>query len=156
MTIMAKVEIDVLVQGDALTDISKLKANLANNVDFFLSELADEVALEMWQHYDIYADDGGNHDFDVRGELTGHLEAQTIADGSQILFVEYGAGDLTATPYSPGDWSRSPKGSGQYAKRGYWWYQGRRYESIPPARGIPRAYDFAMDYISKHGMEVFE
>lgn len=153
---MAKVELIPIIDGDPIADVQKMIDSLENNAEFFLSELADATANELWQHYDIYADDGGNHDFDVRGELTGHLEAQTIADGSQILFVEYGAGDLTATPYSPGDWSRSPQGSGQYAKRGYWWYQGRRYESIPPARGIPRAYDFAMDYISKHGMEVFE
>lgn len=153
---MVQVELIPIIKDDMLSSISKLRENLENNAEYFLSELADETASELWQHYDIYADDGGNHNFDVRGELIGNLEAQTIADGDQILFVEYGAGDLTATPFSPGDWSSSPKGKQQYSKHGFWWYQGRKYESIPPARGIPKAYEFAMNYIDEHGMEVFE
>lgn len=153
---MAKVEIDVLVQGDALTDISKLKANLANNVDFFLSELADEVALEMWQHYEPYAGYGDNQSFTVQGHSSGKLKAETIAEGSQILFVEYGAGDLTATPYKPGSWSSSAQGSGQYAKNGFWIYKGEKYQSIPPARGLHYGEMKALAYIDQHGTEAFE
>ena len=152
---MAQVTIDVKVNGDALAQIKHLRENLKANVGEFLEEVAQETAIEADKHYMAFAGDG-NVNYDTEGYSTGELSAVTEATGEDVLFLEYGAGDLTISPYHPGDWSKSAKGSGQYAKHGGWFYNEEYYKGIPPARGMYYGGKFAHDYIRKHGKEVFD
>lgn len=99
---------------------------------------------------------GDNTDVDTVVDVK-DLEANLTMNGSQCLFVEYGAGDLTLFPYFPGEWSEQH--GQQYSKHGCWYHKVNgetiRFTSIPPYRPIYNATQSAIDYIDDHAKEVF-
>lgn len=65
--------------------------------------------------------------------------------GEDAIFIEFGAGLGATHPegsvygYTPGSWSSSDKGSGVYAKKGFWYYGRKKYDRIPAIEGAYKA-----------------
>lgn len=167
---MAQVTISAKIKGDAYEKVKHLRESLRTNVSAFLKETVDDsvdyvnnfyaqgqhghVAIKDGEGYEDVAD-AGNHDAQARRYQIGELTAELIAEGHDVLFFEYGAGDLTMAPYSPGSYSSS-KGTWKYAKDKYWFYDGRLYVSVIPTRPVYNSKKRAFKYIQDHGKEVFE
>lgn len=109
-----------------------------------LAELGEDVAVTA------YADAGAEGNDDVNVEVVKEGNARYIlrAYGSQVYFVEFGAGTAAGENYdtsvieppvdiTPGSWSRT-QGTGEFAKSklGYWHYKGEHYEQITPRKGM--------------------
>ena len=111
-----------------------------------LAELGRDVAVTA------YADAGAEGNDDVHVEVVEEGNLFIVrAYGSQVYFVEFGAGVAAGEGYdtsviappvdiTPGSWSRT-QGTGEFAnsKEGYWHYQGERYTEIVPRQGMAQA-----------------
>ena len=77
-----------------------------------------------------------------------------VASGEAIGFLEFGAGTMTNSTdmfagqvtydVSPGSWSRSPMGSGEFERTGRWEFppgSGRYLEFVEPRAGMQKAYE---------------
>ena len=127
-----------------------------------LAELGRDVAVTA------YADAGaeGNDDVDVTVEKAGNAFYILRASGSQVYFVEFGAGVAAGENYdtsviepsvdiSPGSWSRT-RGTGEFAnsKEGYWHYKTVRYKQVVPRKGMYLAVKEAERRIEEIAKEV--
>lgn len=84
-----------------------------------------------------------------------NLSGKLILRGSDSLFVEYGAGDLTDPPELAGTYSET-KGIGMYAENGYWYWGGKKWTGIRAFHPIYWGGQTARKYLEEHGHEVFE
>ena len=125
-------------------DLAKWVEKKSDELCRRLAELGQDVAVTA------YADAGaeGNDDVDVEIERVGNAQYKIRAFGSQVYFVEFGAGVTAGEGYdtsvieppvdiSPKSWS-STKGTGEFAnsKEGYWHYKGERYTQVVPRKGM--------------------
>lgn len=87
-----------------------------------------------------------------------------VAAGSQVAFVEFGAGDAAGMGFDylpdgidiyPGSWSGSELGKHQYSNTGKWTYQGEEYTEIQPARAMFSAAELMREKIGEIAKEVF-
>ena len=127
-----------------IEDLAKWIEKKSDELCRRLAELGRDVAVTA------YADAGaeGNDDVDVEVERVGNANYIIRAFGSQVYFVEFGAGVTAGENYdtsvilppvdiSPKSWS-STKGTGEFAnsKEGYWHYKGERYTQVVPRKGM--------------------
>ena len=134
------------------------------NLDQGVSDLVDILATEgadianasygsmavAWPHKD------SEGDFSATGHIGVSAETPDVA-----LIAEFGAGDDTTAvkfenppdePVYPGAYSESPKGAGQYATMGRWFYGGREYRYVEPRMGLYNA----KTYIVANGHDIAE
>lgn len=149
---MSKIKVKVSVSRD----LKELKDNLYNNAQVLLVDAINEatyVADDLIRQAKSWGD---NDDVDTFVRVK-DLDARLTMTGSQCLFVEYGAGDLTLFPYYPGEYSE--KNKQQYSRHGFWYHKVGddkiRFTSIPPYRPIYNATQMVIDYIDEHAKEVF-
>lgn len=83
-----------------------------------------------------------------------NLSGRLVLTGSDCNFVEYGAGDLTDPPELRGTYSLT-KGSGQYARKGYWFWNRQLWQGIRAYHPIYWGGQTARQYIEEHANEVF-
>lgn len=84
-------------------------------------------------------------EFDIYTEPTESGYA-IVANGEDIMFIEFGAGMSTEDyehpeaeglpPIVAGEWSRN-EGTGQFASKGYWWHNREKFYGYPSFDGIP-------------------
>ena len=89
----------------------------------------------------------GNDDVDVTIEPIEH-GYKIVASGEDVYFVEFGTGVAAGNGYdtsvinppvdiSPGSWSETHRQ--QFSKKGYWYYNGKKYEMTTPRMGMYHA-----------------
>lgn len=145
-----------------VADLSKWIEKKSDELCRRLAELGKDVAVTA------YADAGaeGNDDVDVTTVKEGEYYI-VRAFGSQVYFVEFGAGVTAGENYdtsvieppvdiTPKSWS-STKGTGEFAKskEGYWHYQGTRYSQVVPRKGMYLAAKEIEANIERVANEVF-
>lgn len=143
-------------------DLGKWIEKKSDELGRKLAELGRDVAITA------YADAGaeGNDDVDVTTVKEGELYI-VRASGSQLYFVEFGAGVTAGENYdtsvieppvdiTPKSWS-STKGTGEFArsKEGYWHYKGERYKQVVPRKGMYLAAKEIEANIERVAKEVF-
>lgn len=107
-----------------------------------------------------YASQGhGNDEYEVRTEQTDNGYS-VIAEGYDIGFLEFGAGDFASSSgdvfdeggYSvePGSWSKTHQQV--YSRLGMWYYGGVPLTGIMPTRGMQRG----LDWIIANGDDVLD
>lgn len=90
---------------------------------------------------------------------------EVLANGESVCFLEFGTGLAAGNGYdttditppveiTPGSWSLT-EGSGQFANKGYWYYDGRKYEMTTPRMGMYHAYSESKRQIEQIAREVF-
>lgn len=113
----------------------------------YLDELM-EVGRETASTTYIMADSIGNVEAKVEGERTGNGSFVIRASGNDVNFLEFGAGVLTdvkrptvqaSFDISPGSWSSSEDGTGEFSKYGSWHYNKVKYFGFVPAPGMQDA-----------------
>lgn len=109
-----------------------------------LMEAGRETASRTY----IMADSIGNVEVQVEGERTDNGSFVLRASGHDVNFLEFGAGVLTdvqrptvqaSFDISPGSWSASEDGTGEFAKYGSWHYNKVKYFGFVPAPGMQEA-----------------
>ena len=126
-----------------------------------LAELGRDVAVTA------YADAGaeGNDDVDVEVVDEGNFYI-VRAFGSQVYFVEFGAGVTAGAGYdtsqiqppvdiSPGSWSKTV-GTHEFEKWGSWHHGGVKYTQVIPRQGMAQAAKEITNNIKKVADEVFK
>lgn len=126
-----------------------------------LAELGEEVAVTA------YADAGAesNDDVNVEVERVGDANYILRAFGSQVFFVEFGAGTAAGENYdtsvilppvdiSPGSWSRT-QGTHEFDRWGSWHHAGQKYTEVVPRKGMYLAVKEAEQSIKRIAEEVF-
>lgn len=118
-------------------------------VDQFISEIAELGSVAADTGY------GGQVGVTVEPINNGYA---IIASGSQVVFLEFGAGDTVNTgnryasvmPFevSSGSWSVAHNGEYSIRQRvfgqGWWYYGGIKYTQITPCNAMQSAYDEIM------------
>lgn len=144
--------------GGSLEAMKKLKAGLNKNVGHLIEGAALETRNVAESSYASADASAGNTDFhvDIKGKGRG---TSVTASGTDVGFLEYGAGDAVYSFYDdithePGEWS-STKGAGMYSKSHFWKYKGTYYRAIPATHGMHNGRKAAMDYIRTHWRNAF-
>lgn len=122
-----------------------------------LAERGSEVATQAF----------GRHVTVTATEVSANVWKIT-ASGEAIGFLEFGAGTMTdgSDPFasqvsydvSPGSWSRSPEGSGEFEKYGRWEFppgSGKYMTYVAPRHGMQRAYETIIAEVDSIAREVF-
>lgn len=105
----------------------------------------------------------GTNDVSVRIENNGS-KATILAEGSAVLFIEFGSGDKYGHGhpdagkfgYGPGTWSNGPSGKGHWDDPNGWYYaHGKRSFGNPPAMAMVHARDAILEQFTAIAREVF-
>lgn len=113
----------------------------------YMEELM-EVGRETASTTYIMAESIGNVEAKVEGERTGQGSFVLRASGADVNFLEFGAGVLTdvqrptvqaSFDISPGSWSASEDGTGEFVKYGSWHHNKVKYFGLVPAAGMQEA-----------------
>lgn len=113
----------------------------------YLDELM-EVGIETASTTYIMADSIGNVEVSVDGEKTDGAGFIIRASGNDVTFLEFGAGVLTdvqrptvqaSFDISPGSWSASEDGTGEFVRYGSWHFNKVKYFGLVPAAGMQEA-----------------
>lgn len=105
----------------------------------------------------------GNDDVDVSVEPMEH-GYKIVASGEDVFFVEFGTGVAAGNGYdtsvidppvdiSPGSWSVTH--AKQFSEKGYWYYNGRKYEMTTPRMGMYHAATEVERRLQEVAREVF-
>ena len=125
-----------------------------------LAELGKDVALTA------YADAGAEMNDDVDVEVVKEGKQYILrAFGSQVYFVEFGAGTAAGenydtsvieppVPITPGSWSKS-HGTHEFERWGTWHYKGVKYDKVVPRKGMYLAVKEIENNIKTIAEEVF-
>lgn len=87
-----------------------------------------------------------------------------VASGEDVFFLEFGTGVAAGNGYdtsvidppvdiSPGSWSKTHKK--QFSEKGYWYYNGRKYEMTTPRMGMYHTAKEIETRVKKIAQEVF-
>lgn len=130
-----------------------------DNMDAKLSEIARRLAAVGEP---IIRAVHGNHN-SVWSEPT-QTGYRVIAEGESVLFIEFGTGDaagIHAQEYDavpsvvrPGSWSETH--AQQYARWGFWFWNGQRLTETPPHPAFYDAYRAMVQELPKIVDEVFQ
>lgn len=113
----------------------------------YLEELS-EVGVETASTTYIMAESAGNVDVRVSSEQTDANGFLIRASGEDVNFLEFGAGVLTEVQrptvqadfdISPGSWSSSEDGTGEFERYGSWHHNKVKYFGLAPAGGMQEA-----------------
>jgi len=159
------VDIDYLDEA-----IEQLKM-YAREVEANGEDLCEQLALiamdEAQSRYDAVADDivveepaPIKNGFKVSAYGT-RVEARDGTTGNSVTFAEFGAGTRAGDghPWAsefqafPGTWSIHD--ARQWARYGYWYYDGERYEAIAPSKAMYYASDLARRRTAEIAWEIF-
>lgn len=108
-----------------------------------LCEAGEETATTAYAD----ADQVGNIDATVTSEPTEN-GFKIVASGADVNFLEFGAGVLAGASrptvqagfdISPGSWSASESGTGEFARYGSWHYKKQKFFGLAPAAGMQEA-----------------
>lgn len=126
--------------------------NYANRLSAKLDTACQEVANEGKKEADAcYAANTGYDNDDVATLVIKNAvcDYNLSAEGPDLYFNEFGAGVMTDTshPYAksasveirPGSWSEK-EGTGEFAQKNYWHYQGEVFTFKPPSRAMYHAH----------------
>lgn len=125
-----------------------------------LRETGEETARTLY----LNADSIGNVEVRVTSEPNEENGFTIVASGSDVNFLEFGAGVLTdvirptvqaSFDISPGSWSSSEDGTGEFAKHNSWHYKGVKFFGLAPAAGMQEACNAMQQQSSSIARRVF-
>lgn len=132
-------------------------------------KLAEDGAAVVQRNYDISKEQYGSHGDHTIEVEQGNKETTLRASGPHVAFYEYGTGLYAGDEYpadyipqgldvSPGSWSRSDKGKGQfdYINKPYWEYEQMTYGGFPPSFGMYEASKTIRRNVEKRAREIFK
>lgn len=107
----------------------------------------------------------GNHAEKIETvELGGGKGYKIVAEGEDLLFIEFGAGDAAGSENAlydavpdeahPGTWSRNHPPH-MYARYGFWVFAGRFYREVQPTPAFYYAYEAMVQNLPLIAREVF-
>lgn len=127
----------------AIQRIESYQKSIQSKANKLLMRLADIGVAEVQNCFAAtnYHGDGGEPKIYREKTENGY---KVVADGDDVLFIEFGTGDAAFYPEDvginvyPGSWS-STEGTGEYAKYGSWHHKKVKYRYSDPALGFVRA-----------------
>lgn len=133
--------------GKAAKEIRKIATLYSREMDAACKEVAQRGGQYAIAQYSANSGDGNdNVNVTVLKEEKSKYRVQ--ASGSDLYFNEFGAGFATdwSHPYAgkvdvdiePGSYSRT-EGTGQFARDGFWWWNGKYYTGLQPSRALYHA-----------------
>lgn len=154
--------------NDAIAQINGYKKSLNSKIESILTELTAMGQRIVETQYSIGQIVNGIGEFETRPEYemfevyceVGGNNAMIIAEGENVVFLEFGTGvattDTTAEmeteglpPIYEGSWSET-EGTGVFARHGYWHYNGVLYMGTVATQG----FYFASKEIKQRAVEV--
>lgn len=161
---MKRIKIDIDNIDKAIKELEELKQQIRD----FPMHLAEEIGKPVAEAEYATIQDPNAHPLEVTAEQTEN-GALLKADGQDVVFYEYGAGIGTPKarmydgsddiPTGQGTWSQSEEGKGHIKagdNDGFWFYNGMRYESIPPAYAMRHAKETIQEKAEKEAKEFFK
>lgn len=132
---------------EGVKQVQRMFNRLNSKIELKLPQIAlrlAEIGVPIvFIHY-MNGIDEGNEDYDVVIEPT-EKGCKLVARGEDVCFLEFGAGVSTKSwqgegqeglpPIYPGSWSET-EGSGQFANKGYWFYNGEMRMGLEPKKGM--------------------
>lgn len=128
------------------------------NLDDKLAELAKRLC-EIGEP--IIKQIHGNHSA-VWSEPTAN-GYRIVAEGEDVLFIEFGAGDAAGSENAlydavpsvarPGSWSETH--AQMYSRYGFWVFAGRKMTEVPPSPAFYYAYEYMVQNLPRIAEEVF-
>ena len=144
-----------LTEASIQKAIDQLKKYRSNFYRAFLAAVEDLCNIAAEECQKAYGDP------DITMEViptatkldAGVARFEIVANGDQVGFLEFGAGDLAdaSHPFAgnapfevrPGSWSED--NAQKYSTYGYWWYRKEKYYFITPRRGLFVASEYIKD-----------
>lgn len=152
------IKLDAKSIDKAIKQVNDYKNGLRHKTDLLVRELArigKETAMPAF-----ISPAGENDPAVVYVELQGEAKAAVIADGESAVFVEFGAGvgvnehpQANEFGFYPGSYSESV--NGMYFQKGYWIYNGKRYDMITAGKGMWEASKAMRAAIEQTAKKVF-
>lgn len=154
-----RILIDYLDQSsidNAISELNNEKTAFERDTHQVLKQLADIAKNAIQQAF------GSAATVSVQQITDGY---SVSANGDAIIFLEFGAGDMTDSsdryassmpfPVRPGSWSSSADGSKMYSRFGFWVFGGRQYRYIMPRNGMQKGYEAIIQNIQNVANSVF-
>lgn len=163
---MKEIVIDIFDIGSIANGLKEIE-NYANKLNEKANEICKRLAdigLEVATLKFLTAEYPTTHDIEVRVEpyMDGY---KVIAEGTDVLFVEFGTGQIHANEYGNkynlpvGSWSDGPEGKGHWDNPNGWWYPGggdERTFGNPPAMAMWEAEKQSIAQLPQIVKEVFK
>lgn len=166
-----KIVVDIDYLEEALVELEKYKKEIEYNAEELCHQLALVAMDEAESRYGAMGEEVAGdivvnlpekieNGYRVTAHGT-HVVAKDGTPGNTIVFAEFGAGTAAGDghPHAgefqafPGTWSVHD--ARQWTSRGYWYFDGRRYDSIAPSRAMYYAFDLARRRTAEVAWEVF-
>lgn len=144
----------------AIDRVKDFKNRFEAKIPVYLDRLAYEGAKAVEEAYRPHAPEQKSMPT-IRIERVSDRVRAIKAEGETVAFIEFGAGDFAADIYgtgvgvSPGSWSASELGKGEYINNGYWWYNKQKFFGINPAFGFDAARSAIRRESARIAKEVF-
>jgi len=126
---------------NAVDKITAYEKKLDEKIKTVLTRLA-KMGTQL---VDYHFSSGEGTEFEVTCVVNGN-NAMIIAEGDDVVFLEFGAGFGTddhtdgmetsgLPPIYPGSWSET-EGTGQFIRKGYWYWNKQKYTSVTSTKGF--------------------
>lgn len=160
-----KIKVNISDAQSIANAVSQIK-NYEKSLDAKAQSVLTELAKKATKTVSMYFAWGEGDDYDVSCVVNGN-NAMIIAEGSDVVFLEFGAGteteDHTAgmeseglPPIYPGSYSQL-EGRGFFREdHQFWYYDHKKYTKLTPTRGFFYASQEIKDEAVKVAIKVFK
>ena len=156
------ISLDSVSLDAAIRKLEAIKGNLMYGIGEFVDIMCIDGAAVANSAYEGEALAVASRDSEDENKVTGHIGVTSDNDDAAII-AEFGAGDATMESQfenpppvivEPGSFSRSEKGTGEYAKYGSWHYKGDKYTEVQPKHGLLNAREYIKENAANTAREV--
>lgn len=153
----------ITVTGSVANAVNRLRSMVDTNSPDSTKKKLEEVARRLCEIGEpIIRQVHGNHASDIHTEPT-KSGFKIVAEGEDILFIEFGAGDAAgsendkydAVPSEarPGTWSMNH--AQMYSRYGFWVFGGHIFREVQPTPAFYYAYEYMVQRLPMIAREVF-
>jgi hypothetical protein len=141
-----RIRINIL-DRDSIDNAIKRVKDYRNSLDSKVNEIVSRLAVLGMQVVEYQYNSSEDYAVYEVSCITNGDSSMIIAEGSDVMFLEFGAGTKTSDytyeteseglpPIFPGSYSQT-EGKGQFRPgHEYWYYERRRYTSLEPCLGF--------------------
>lgn len=133
---------DIDSVNKAIQQVKDYQKSFDKKIDEILNELVNLGARRVETQFALVTE---YEPYDISCEVVGN-NAMIIAEGENVIFLEFGTGvevvDTTdemetegLPPIYKGSWSET-EGTGMFARNGYWYYNGHKYQGTMATQGF--------------------
>ena len=159
-----KIRVNISDPQSVTNAVTKIK-DYEKKLDSKIKEVLTRLAKMGTRLVDFHYAGGEGTEYEVTCVVNGN-NAMIIAEGDDVVFLEFGAGfgtydhleEMEASglpPIYPGSWSET-EGSGQFANKFYWYWNRTKYTRVTATEGFYFASEAIKEEAVNEAIKVFK